>query len=318
MDQPRPEVHARLARVRLVLMDIDGTLVTADKTSFENVVHQLKKLKPLNIRFSVATGRTIDGARAVVERLKSVGMRLPPIIHYNGGVLLSGDDRSVLQKHAMSPEAFGRAVRLCRTLGLRPSAYACRERLGAEPLEVVYAERERAPGFEFNGMTTTIVDDLSVVSEDFVALLAEAPTGVDAEGLAREMGRALGAELRASCSGGRHLEICHPEGTKRSAMEALARSYGIVPEEIMAIGDNLNDAEMIRAAGVGVAVANAPDSVKAEARYVCTRSNAEGVVEALRLLVTVRRRANDIESPEWTNPDPSMHDRSRTSLLTAF
>jgi hydroxymethylpyrimidine pyrophosphatase-like HAD family hydrolase len=76
---------------------------------------------------------------------------------------------------------------------------------------------------------------------------------------------------------GHILEFLSPTSGKWPALRALAASFGIEPEEIAAVGDDANDAEMIASAGLGIAMGNAIDSVKEAADRV-VRSNAEGGV----------------------------------------
>ena len=76
---------ADLTRIKLVLMDIDGTLVEGSELELENVSQQLTRLSRRGVRFSIATGRTIFGARTVVQSLGSHG-RAPLIVAYNGAV----------------------------------------------------------------------------------------------------------------------------------------------------------------------------------------------------------------------------------------
>src|SRR3984957_13266514 len=91
------ELSQKLAAIELVLMDVDGTLVTAEQRTFENVVAQLRKLKVLSIGFSIATGRTIAGVSFVTERLRSTRALLPPMITYNGAVVIAGRDASLIE-----------------------------------------------------------------------------------------------------------------------------------------------------------------------------------------------------------------------------
>lgn len=285
MQLPQTDLQQRLARIRLVLMDIDGTLVSSDKATFANVVEQLKKLKRRNIRFSIATGRTISGSSAVLAGLRAVGMRMPSMITYNGGVLLSAQDLSLSHRHLIGRADFEALIMFCRARGLKPIAYACDERLDLPPFETAYVESDNSPMAEFNGMTTRSVDDLTAVEDDFVAVLIEAPNVDAAIQMAAEMASTFAGRLRVSTSGGSYVEVCHLEGTKLKAMTRLAKLHNIALDEIMAIGDNLNDLEMIRGAGVGVAVSNSSDAVKAEADIVCSRPSGEGVVQALRMLI---------------------------------
>ena len=70
--------------------------------------------------------------------------------------------------------------------------------------------------------------------------------------------------------------------SKKNTLEKYAVSCGITGDEVMACGDNTNDAEMIKWAGTGVAVSNSVDSLKAAADYVCRNKRSAGVAEAIK------------------------------------
>ena len=78
-----------------------------------------------------------------------------------------------------------------------------------------------------------------------------------------------------------YLEVMHPEATKGRALAAVAEYFGVKQDEVMAVGDSYNDLEMIRWAGLGVAMANAPSVVRKEADYVTCSNDENGVAEAL-------------------------------------
>ncbi|MCL6612501.1 MAG: Cof-type HAD-IIB family hydrolase [Peptococcaceae bacterium] len=95
--------------------------------------------------------------------------------------------------------------------------------------------------------------------------------------LSEELNGVFAGRLHITKSKPYFLEFMHPEANKARALDAVARHYGIGRENIIAVGDSYNDLEMIEYAGLGVAVANARDDVKARADFV-TRSNTEGGV----------------------------------------
>lgn len=290
MRLPTPELQAKLRRVRLVLMDIDGTLVTSSQEVFGNVASQLRRLRRFAVPFSLATGRTISGSRPIVERLRAeVGMRMPPVINYNGAVMLSAESGSLVIRHVLDQTSVIEAVSACREAGLWPLVYACRDRVADPPLETVYLDQAAPPSVEFNGMATVRLPHIGLVQDDVVAILADAGDPLSSARVAETLGKHLGTRLRATTSGSRYIEICSPDATKSFAMKRLASLHHIEVDQVMAIGDNLNDLEMLRDAGVGIAVGNAPDEVKAAADYACSHSSASGVVEALRMLVQVLR-----------------------------
>jgi hypothetical protein len=270
-------------------MDIDGTLVSGDETSFENVIIQLRKLKVLGISFSIATGRTICGASAVTQKLREVGSQLPPMITYNGAVVLSGMDSSVLTRRLIDRNLFEAVIRRCRQAGIAPLVYACGAKFDFVPQETVYSEGGERPDPDFNGMEIRIVPDLVAVNDDIVAVLVDVPDPGRRAALLAELAAEFRQKLRVTTSGGCYIEICHPLGTKLAAMAELARTRHIDVSQIMAIGDNFNDIEMIKGAGVGVAVANAPGPVLDAARLRTSLPSGRGVVEALRALTRAVR-----------------------------
>ena len=81
------------------------------------------------------------------------------------------------------------------------------------------------------------------------------------------------------------VEFLHPEVSKVNALKTIAADLGIAPEEIVAIGDNHNDIGMIRFAGLGVAMGNAHDEVKASADYVTSSNTEEGVAAVIEKLL---------------------------------
>lgn len=290
------ELAAKLGRIRLVLADIDGTLVSADNLTFGNVLLQLRKLKPLGIGFSIATGRTIRGASFVTDQLHQSGSRLPPMITYNGAVVLAGKDSTLLSRRLIGASDFRAVIEACRRRSLHTTAYACGSQLDFIPRESVYSECAEAPAIDFNGMEIRRVPDLTTVDDDFVAVLVEVPAGTG-EGLLANLQAELGDRVRVTTSGGRYIEICHTLGTKLNAMAELAKLQQLKVEEIMTIGDNYNDLEMIAGAGVGVAVANAPELVRGSATFQTSLPSGQGVVEALRALTRAVRSSPSSHGP---------------------
>ncbi|KQT21355.1 MULTISPECIES: HAD-IIB family hydrolase [unclassified Bradyrhizobium] len=290
------ELAARLRKIRLVLADIDGTLVSADNLTFDNVLAQLRRLKPLRIGFSIATGRTIRGASFATSQLHQSGSRLPPMITYNGAVVLAGKDSTLLSRWLIGRDDFRAVIEACRRRSLGTTAYACGSQLDFIPRESVYSESAQAPVSDFNGMEIRRVSDLTAVDDDFVAVLVEVPAATG-EGLLAELQAELGERVRVTTSGGRYIEICHTSGTKLNAMAELAKMEQLKVEEIMTIGDNYNDLEMIAGAGVGVAVANAPEPVRASATFQTSLPSGQGVVEALRALTRAVRSSPSPHPP---------------------
>jgi Cof subfamily protein (haloacid dehalogenase superfamily) len=279
----------KLAAVRLVLMDVDGTLVTAEKTDFDNVIRQLRKLKAVGIGFSIATGRSIAGVKFVADQLHTTRARLPPMITYNGAVVIAGQDNSLIEVERIDRGAYKALTERCCQLALHPLVYACRLTFDFTPQETVYSDAPCPPDREFNGMPVQRVPDLASVEDEFVAVLVEMKDPAHGIKLTAELEELFKGKLRVTTSGGRFVEISAPTGTKAHAMRRLARMRGVELSQILAIGDSYNDLEMLKHAGIAAAVANAPEAVRETASIKCTQSAGKGVVEVLRHLTRVVR-----------------------------
>lgn len=101
------------------------------------------------------------------------------------------------------------------------------------------------------------------------------------ESLESNLIQQFGAELHVSRSQSRYVEIMPAAATKKEAIEFLLPQLQVQPEEIIAFGDNYNDVDMLRFAGLGVAMGNAPEQVKAIADEVTASNNEEGIAQVL-------------------------------------
>ncbi|MCX7781953.1 MAG: HAD hydrolase family protein, partial [Negativicutes bacterium] len=93
--------------------------------------------------------------------------------------------------------------------------------------------------------------------------------------------RGLGDVYKRQLSKPTYLEMANPAVNKGRALALLADKLGIAREQVMAVGDSVNDLDMLRYAGWGVAMGNASDTVKAAAAAVTGANDAEGVAEAI-------------------------------------
>lgn len=258
-------------------MDLDDTLLRNDWTVSERVVEAVRKAREQGVHVTFATGRMPASTRPYVEQL---GIDVP-IITYNGAMIQEVLSREILYRKVIPAETSLEVVSWLLSQGLHVHVYR---------KDVVYVHMMNAWSKAYAQATR-----VPVVEEDLIALLKKEKEGVEKILFFGE-GKDLlswGERILERFRGNVHLtrskphflEIIHPEVNKGVALTALAERLGIIPEEIMAIGDNLNDLEMIRYAGLGVAIGNAQQEVK-EAADVVTASNQEdGVAQAIETYV---------------------------------
>ena len=290
--------------IRMLALDIDGTIVGHDVTLGPRITAALREAIARGVRVSLATGRTPGSAVVFATRL---GLT-EPIIGHQGAVI-----RAMPAPDARADAAIhdGTAVRgrVGRLLYHRPlAADAMRDALtwcwanGLQPhinhLERVLVQDDD-PHFEdysnyFGKRAETYPDLVAAITtpKSKVISVGEPPRPMELIGEARRLfeGRAW-----PTVSHPRFLEFVAPGVSKGHAVALLARRAGIPMGQVMTMGDALNDFEMIEAAGHGTAVATAPAVVRAIARYVAPPVDEDGsaaLIEALVLASPAEARRN--------------------------
>jgi Cof subfamily protein (haloacid dehalogenase superfamily) len=274
--------------IRMVAIDIDGTLVGDDFVIRERTRTAIETAVRRGIHVSLATGRMVTSAEALARTL---GLR-DPIVGAQGGIV-----------RAMPTAAASRDGRLGRLLHHRPLAAAdareaitwCMER-GLDPhvnhLEtfIIRADDPRVDDYSaFLGGSAKLVPDL-------VAAIVHPVTKVIASGEPPGPMQLLAA-AREHFAGRADVTVSHPkylefvaEGvSKGRTVRWLAARHGVPLGQVLAIGDQLNDLEMVSAVGHGAVMPHAPAEVRAAARYIAPPLAHQGVAEIVERLVLAAR-----------------------------
>ena len=227
----------------------------------------------------VATGRMWPSAAPSVRALGADS----PVILYNGGRVLDFETGRVLHERRLLP-VHRRALDLIRRdPTLQPHLFL-NDRVYVErphPLTDAYAEDD--------GLTCEVV-------AAFEPLLSGDPHKILTIG-ALERVEALAVAVREAAlpvhavqSEPTYLEFLPPGISKGSALCVVLDALGVEAGEVIAVGDGWNDVEMIEAAGLGVAMASAPDGVRARADHVCGGADEEGFRDVLERFVLAAPR----------------------------
>jgi Cof subfamily protein (haloacid dehalogenase superfamily) len=263
--------------ILLVASDLDDTLLRADWTVSERVIQAIRRAKEAGIHFTFATGRMPASTRPYVEQ---VGIDVP-IITYNGAMIKEAVSGEVIYRNVIPIETVREIV----------------DWLLSQAVHLHVYRRDEVFTHKMNDWTKGYVQATRVpVGEvDLTKLLEQEQEGIekviffgenkDLDVLGREILDRYQGKVCLTRSKKHFLELIHPEVNKGVALKVLAERLGIKQENVMAIGDNLNDIEMIQYAGLGVAIGNARKEV-IEAADVVTGSNQEdGVAQAIEQYV---------------------------------
>jgi Cof subfamily protein (haloacid dehalogenase superfamily) len=263
---------------RLVVADLDGTLRSRALGVTPGVRAAVAESQARGVRVCVATGRMWPSAAPWIARLGADS----PAILYNGGQLLDFATSRVLFERRLPRGVARAALALVRRepdarihLYLDDRVYVERP----DPLTDAYAADD--------GVSVDIVPDLGALlaRDPYKMLLIGTPERMAALG---DTLRDSGLPVHAVQSEPHYLEVLPPGVSKGSALGPMLDALGVPAEEVIAVGDNWNDLEMIEAAGLGVAMGHAPAGVRARADHVCGTSEEEGFREVIERFVLGR------------------------------
>lgn len=258
--------------IRMVVTDLDGTLLAPNRTISDEAVKTLGQLQDRGILFTFITGRPPYAVKQFAQR---VGITTP-IVCCNGAVIEHND--VVLSKHPFSLIPLRSLMEDAATKGLTVLLYSDGVEYTLAPTEWTRTRELRGktfPIWNFADHPNPAAEKVNIMADGdeaaFAALVPEISSWRTAYSLA--------------IYGTSGCEIVSPEVDKATGLKDLCQLCGVRLEETLAIGDNENDHPMLKVAGIGAAVANATTTTKELADYCCAASYTDGVVEAIRKFV---------------------------------
>ena len=264
--------------IRLLLADVDGTLVTPDKVLTERAIKAVQSLDEAGIRFAVTSGRPPRGMSMLIEPLHLT----TPIAAFNGGLLVN-DDMSVIEQRVLPEDLVLPVADLIKTFGLDVWVYRGADWYVPDPNGAHVAREAATVLFQpkvmtgFDGLTSDVAK-LVGVSNDLDAV-ARASSAVHDK---------FGDHVTSARSQPYYLDVTHPDANKGAVAQYLSAKYSIPADAIATIGDMPNDVLMFAHSGLSIAMGNASPEVQAAARRVTTANTDEGFATAVERFVLPR------------------------------
>jgi 5-amino-6-(5-phospho-D-ribitylamino)uracil phosphatase len=276
-----------LQPIKLVAIDIDGTLLNRDKHITRRTRAAIYEARDAGITIVLATARRYENSMPFVEEL---GIALPLIL-CDGTLTMHYPEGSIITKHLFDPDIAQEVADTMVQHSVQPIVHHMTE-LGeetwsgphdfdnAELLTYLnyYPNVKRLP---YHTLCTGKPAPLRIVafsSMEKINSLIPTIVKLDCAWYAAERGSYDSAEvvtMNKSCS-------------KATALKALAHTYNISMDQVMTIGDGINDCEMIQAAGWGVAMGQAPTMLKTVANAVTGTNSEDGLAQAIEDYVLLR------------------------------
>ncbi|WP_265459014.1 sugar-phosphatase [Enterococcus sp. HY326] len=268
--------------IKLVAIDIDGTLINDQHTINPEVKTAIHEARQKGVHIVLCTGRPLPGVTTKLAEL-AINRDNEYVITYNGSLIQNVASGDIVASYGMSLADYNILELTARRLGIH---------FHAINHETIFTPNRNISKYTVN--EAYLVDmpleyrtpeemheDLNIIK----MMMIDHPHILD-EAI-KKMPQEITEKYNTVKSSPFYYELLNKNASKGNALKTLAEYLGLKPEETMAIGDNENDNSMLEYAGIGVAVANAVPSTKAAADVHVASNNDSGVAEALNKYVLI-------------------------------
>jgi Cof subfamily protein (haloacid dehalogenase superfamily) len=276
--------------IRLLLADVDGTLVTQDKILTARSIDAVQRLHDAGVLFAVTSGRPPRGMEMLVKPLRLT----TPIAAFNGGLLVE-PDMTVLEQKIVPDHLVGPIVSLLGSLELdvwiyRGVDWYVRDLDGPHVAREAFTVQFRPTRVESYEDLTDGVAKIVGVSDDHGAVASAAAAAHDR----------FGDHVSAARSQDYYVDVTHPQANKGAVARFLSERYGIPAPELATIGDMPNDVLMFAHSGLSIAMGQSGREVQRAARRITTSNENEGFADAVERFVL-----RDHEKPTLSSSERS-------------
>ncbi len=276
-----------MKNIKLVGLDLDGTLLNEEKRVTEYSREVLNKVIALGVIVSPATGRPITGIPRGVLEFPGIRYALTA----NGARITDIRKDRTLYEALMPVETARRVLEVLEPFDAIKEIYFDGVGYAEEAMLKMVAEYETRPNMaEYIAATRVAVKSIHKKLKDMNRPLDKVQAFFrctkDRDRVWEELRQVPCIEITGA--GDKNIEVSLLGVNKGTGLIKLGKILGITREEIMAVGDGHNDTDMIREAGLGVAMGNGADALKAQADYITESNEEDGAAKALERFVLER------------------------------
>jgi Cof subfamily protein (haloacid dehalogenase superfamily) len=264
-----------MTRIALVVSDVDGTLVTKDKTLTEAAKAAVRKLHDAGIGFTITSSRPTIGMRFLIEPLQLT----LPVGAFNGSSIVDPQLKPV-EQHLIPAAAAQRSLDVLNEFGIDIWLFTNEKWLTRNPDGEYVTHEKRAILAD-----PTIVTDFKPYLEVACKIVGSSSDAALLQHCETAMRQALGAQATAARSQSYYLDVTPPGYDKGTFVEAMAKRLGISTAAVATIGDMQNDLAMFKKSGLSIAMGNATDDVKKLATHVTASNEEEGFAKAIEMIL---------------------------------
>lgn len=254
-------------KYRLIAADMDGTLLDSHGKITEKTIAAIHRVVEKGVLFTICTGRPIQG----VERYYDILQTDSPVITYNGAMIVMGRSREILYKQDLDPSDARDVLEWGKKLKTTVIAWSGNKLYANELNDRVYDYRK------LSMVEPNLITDEEEMVDNGVTKILWYDSAERIRHYQEVLADKLGKGVTYCTSKPTFLEFFNSKVSKAVAMEKIGEHFGIHREEMVAIGDGFNDLSMIKYAGLGVAMGNAPEEIRKKAGYVTLSNDEDGI-----------------------------------------
>jgi Cof subfamily protein (haloacid dehalogenase superfamily) len=267
-----------MPHIRMVISDVDGTLVTPDKELRPTTIAATRDLRRHGIQFTLTSSRPAFGMKGLC---KALDLDLP-IGPFNGSSIVNPDMSIVMQSTVPRP-AVDRAIELFASNSVDVWLFTNQQWVIARE-DDQYVPRER----HTIDAAPVIVDDSARYRDAVCKLVGVSGNTALLKNCEAELRGLIGRQARVARSQTYYCDITPPGHDKGTFVDAMSARTGIPRELIAAIGDMQNDLPMFDRAGFSIAMGNASEDVKARASRATASNEQDGFAKAVALILDLQ------------------------------
>jgi Cof subfamily protein (haloacid dehalogenase superfamily) len=264
-----------MTRIALVVSDVDGTLLTKDKTLTDGARSAVRRLHDAGIGFTITSSRPTIGMRFLIEPL-AIAL---PVGAFNGSSIVD-PQLNPIEQHLIPAAAAKRSLDVLNEFGVDIWLFTNDLWLTRRGDGEYVPHEKRAIRAD-----PTIVGDFAPYLEAACKVVGSSADAALLQRCEVAMRKALGAQATAVRSQTYYLDVTPPGCDKGTFVQAIAKRQGISTDAVATIGDMQNDLAMFRKSGMSIAMGNATDDVKNAATHVTASNENEGFAGAVDMIL---------------------------------
>ncbi|WP_395371266.1 Cof-type HAD-IIB family hydrolase [Komagataeibacter diospyri] len=260
--------------IRLVLADVDGTLVTKDKILTPRAIRAVERLRERGILFTITSGRPPRGMKMVIDPLKIS----EPIAGFNGGMMVR-PDFTVIEARTLPADTARKVIGIIRDHKADPWVYNGNDWIVSK-LDAPHVARE-----QWTVKFPPVVGNVEEKLDQVVKITGVSDDLELMKRLEHDLQQALGDTASAALSQPYYVDVTNRDANKGGVVMTLERLLGIPASQMVTLGDQPNDVLMFRKSGMSIAMGQASPEVQKQATHVSTSCEEEGFARGIEKFV---------------------------------